>query len=82
MNTQPAKPLGSGKDLPCGWKDGKQSGFWKSSVEGSLNTFRDESMLGSKPDNPGTPGSASLTLPREIPLLHQTHLQPLQPESF
>lgn len=29
MNTQPAKPLGSGKDLPCGWKDGKLSGFWK-----------------------------------------------------
>lgn len=60
MNTQPPEPLGSGKDLPCGWKDGKQSGFWKEQrgrvVSGSLNAFRDENMLRS---NPGTPGSVS-----------------------
>lgn len=59
MNAQPPEPLGSGKDLPCGWEDGRQSGFWKEQcgrvMPGPLNTFRDESMLRSSPSNPGTP---------------------------
>lgn len=83
MNTQPPEAFGSGKDLPCGWKDGKQAGFWKEQrgrvVPGSLNTFRDKGVLRSNPGNPGTPGSASFTTPREIPWLRQTHLKQTTP---
>lgn len=29
MNKQPPVSLGSGEELPCGWKNGKLSAFWK-----------------------------------------------------